>query len=51
MTYRPPTQSARARGDAELAVELGVTTQTLRAYIQDNQGMSSGQLAQMLEGV
>ena len=45
MTYRPPTQSARAlaaalwdegdaRGDAELAAELGVTTQTLRAYHQ-----------------
>ena len=45
MTYRPPHQSARARattlwdagdarGDAELAAELGVTAQTLRAYHQ-----------------
>ena len=45
MAYRPPARSARARavmlwdagdtrGDAELAVELGVTTQTLRAYHQ-----------------
>ena len=56
MTYRPPTQSARAlaaalwdggdeRGDAELAAELSVTTQTLRAYHQkwnrDN-GIRSG---------
>ena len=43
MTYRPPAQSARARAavlwdagdarsDAELAAELSVTTQTLRAY-------------------
>ena len=45
MTYRPPHRSARARattlwdagdarGDAELAAELSVTTQTLRAYHQ-----------------